>query len=399
MACSSSRTCNELCQLVNYNDVFEAIGSVANLFVYILARICDRIQQEHFKATALISRGIMGSCDSLANFYQSSFPLVSTITGIVLALLSPLTVCLNALLMASFIATKQVYINATNFLMMCLCLSDLLNGAVALPLLAYAVLHNHSTNNCSTVMIAQIASFLFPVLSGIITLLIAIDRYLNMNPNLDRRSRCYKLFQRPYLYRLLTFLSISILVLSLAGRLMLYYVKTVEPKHLAMISLGSVVLLAIAVYAIAALYIKGYIRIRKFTEASPLYTERNGKAVRPQYVRSLYRSVLVLVIIMLLIYVPICLTHTAVSVYTFTASHIEHFVVILCYNIIGLLMYLNCIVNSLVILWFNKVAKQWVLNKMKCNLRRRTHTVNFANEVVNIHAVGQEAASVTEKNL
>ena len=283
--------------------------------------------------------------------------------------------------------------------MMCLCLSDLLNGAVALPLLAYAVLPNHSSNNCAAVMIAQIAGFLFPVLSGIITLLIAIDRYLNMNPNLDRRSRCYKLFERPHVYFLLTFLSISIFAISLAGRFMLYYVKTVETRHLAMISLGSVVLLAIAVYAISALYIKGYLRIRKFTEASPIYRERNGRAVRPQYVRNLYRSVFVLVILMLLIYVPICVMHIAVSVYTFTVSHIQHFVVILCYNIIGLLMYLNSIVNSLVILWFNKTAKQWVLSTMKCNLRPRTHTVNFANDIVNIHAIGQEAAGVTEKNL
>ena len=161
--------------------------------------------------------------------------------------------------------------------------------------------------------------------------------------------------------------------------------RNVEARHLALLSLGSVVLLAIAVFAIASLYIKGYLRIRRFTEASPIYGERNGKAVRPQYVRSLYRSVLVLVILMLLIYVPICVTQITISVYTLTESQIQHFVVNLCYSITGLLMYLNCVLNSLVILCFNKAAREWVLSKVKCNLRRRKDAVNFANDIAAIH--------------
>ena len=328
----------------------------------------------------------MGNCDSVANVSQgqSSFPLTSTITGIVFAVLSPLTVCINASLMVSLVATNQVYINTTNFLIMCLCLSDLLSGAVAFPLLAYSLLKNHTTNNCTAIIIGQIAGISLPVLSLGITLLIAIDRYLNMNPSLDRRSRCYNMFQRPYIYFLLVFLAISILTLLLTGRFMLQMI-TVEQRHLALFSIGSVVLVAIAVFVIAALYIKGYLRIRKFTEASPIYRERNGKAARPKYVRNLYRSVLVLVILMLLIYVPICITQTTISVYTVTASQIQPFVVNLCYSITGLLMYLNCIVNSLVILCFNKVAKEWVLSKTKCNLRRRTDAVNSAKDIAIIH--------------
>ena len=337
----------------------------------------------------------MGNCDSVANVYRSGFPLISTITGAAYAVLSPLTFCLNALLMASFIATKQVYLNTANFLIMCLCLSDLLNGAVTLPLLAYAVLGDPKTNDCSAVMIGQVASIFFPVISGSITLLIAVDRYLNMNPNLDRRSRCYQVFQRPCIYWLLAFLTISVLSLSLAMRFM-YYMKIVEPWQIALTSLGSVLFLIPAMSVIAALYIKGYLRIRKFTEASPLYRERNGRAVRPQYVRNLYRSVFVLVILMLLIYVPICVTQVTISVYTFTGRPVEHFVVYLCHCIVGLLMFLNCTINSLVILWFNKTAKQWVLSKIQCNLQRITGNVN--NVVVN-HSEKQQPIGVNETSL
>ena len=338
---------------------------------------------------------MMGNCDSVANVYQSRFPLTSTITGAAYAVLSPLALCLNALLMASFIATKQVYLNSTNFLIMCLCLSDLLNGTVTLPLLAYALLNDPSTNDCSAVMIGQVAGVLFPLISGGITLLIAIDRYLNMNPNLDRRSRCYKVFQRPYLYYFLAFMAISVLPLSLLVRF-LFYAKIVESRHLALASLGNALILALGTSFIAALYIKGYLRIRKFTDASPIYGERNGKAVRPQYVRSLYRSVLVLVILMLLVYVPICVTYTVLSAYTFTGSPVEHFVVYLCYCIVGLLMFLNCIINSCVILWFNKTGKQWVLSKIRCNLRRNT---NDLNDVAVIHSDKHKPVGFTETNL
>ena len=323
---------------------------------------------------------------------------MSAITGLVFAVLAPLTVVLNALLMTSFIATKQVYLNATNFLIMCLCLSDLLTGVVALPLMAYAGLDNSSTKNCMVVITGQVTSFFFPVLSGSITLLIAIDRYLNMNPNLDRRSRCYKIFQRPYVYCLLAFLTLTILALSLAGRFMLL-TKKLEPNDLVLVSLGNVVLLLLAIYVIAALYIKGYLRIRKFTEASPIYRERSGNAARPQYVRNLYRSVFVLVILMLFIYVPICVAQIAISIYFLTGTQIHHFAIYLCYSIIGLMMFLNCIVNSLVILWFNKTAKQWVLSKIKCNLQRRTEDVSFANGVAVIHSLQQPPIDVDETNL
>ena len=132
----------------------------------------------------------MGNCDSVAKVSQdqSSFPLISTITGVLFAALSPLTVCINTSLMVSFAATNQVFLNTTNFLIICLCLSDLLCGALALPLLAYALLKDHISSTCSATMIGQVAGIFLPVLSGSIMLLIAIDRYLNMNPSLDRRS-------------------------------------------------------------------------------------------------------------------------------------------------------------------------------------------------------------------
>ena len=217
-----------------------------------------------------IYNSMMVNCGSLAAIYENSFPFVSTIMGLSCAILSPMTVCFNALLMVSLIATKQIYINTTNFLIMCLCLSDFLNGAVPMPLLASVNLNNDDTRRCIGCQTAQVTTGCFGFASATITVLIAIDRYLNMNPNLERRSRFYKVFQAPYIYYTLAFLTTSMLGLSIANTF-IANVKT--SNNFGMLIIFNVILLTIAVCVVASLYVKGYIQIRKFTEASAIYRE------------------------------------------------------------------------------------------------------------------------------
>ena len=56
--------------------------------------------------------------------------------GIDLAISSPVMVLMNALLMASFITTKYFHLSTSNFLIMSLSLSDILNGSVTTPWMA-----------------------------------------------------------------------------------------------------------------------------------------------------------------------------------------------------------------------------------------------------------------------
>ena len=319
----------------------------------------------------------METCGSLSEIYQNSFPFVLSIMGVSSAIFSPITVCLNALLMASFIATKQISLNTTNFLIMFLCLSDLVNGAVPMPLLASLLLSNDGMMRCTRSAIGKMTFFFFSYLSGTTTVLIAIDRYLNMNPNLERHSRLYKVFQKPYIYYLLAFVTISMFSFSLANIL----IRRENSIIFGLLTIASDILIILGVSVVATLYIKGYLRIRKFTEASPIYRERNGTATRPQYVRNLYRSVLILVLIMMLVYVPLCLATTAVMIDVFIGSENVNRVAYSIHFSATLLVNLNCTINALVILWFNKVAKQWVLSKIRSCFSRRTRvTANISND-------------------
>ena len=97
---------------------------------------------------------------------------------------------------------------------------------------------------------------------------------------------------------------------------------------------------------------------------------------------SLYRSVLILVVLIMLIYVPLCIATMVVMIDVFIGSKDVNQVAYSMYVLSVLPLYLNCVINALVILWFNKVAKQWVLNKMRSRFSKRTReTANTSNDV------------------
>ena len=320
----------------------------------------------------------MEGCGYLLDFYQNTFPIVLTIMGVCNAILSPITVCLNALLMASFVATKQVNLNTTNFLIMLLCLSDFINGAVPMPLLASILLSNHGMTTCIRFAIFRLTFFFFSFISATITVLIAIDRYLNMNPHLERHSWLYKAFQKPYIYYLFAFVATGMLSFSLANII----IGRENSVIFGLLITANFILITSGICIVAALYIKGYIRIRNFTEASPIYRERNGSVTRPHYVRNLYRSVLVLVLAMILIYVPLCIATIALMIDVFMGSEKINRVTYSIHVSATLLFCLNCAINVLVIFWFNNVAKQWVQSKIRtCFSKRTRETANISNDV------------------
>ena len=254
----------------------------------------------------------MEYCGALAETYRNSYPFVSNVMGISLAIFAPMTVLLNALLMASFIATKQVYLNTSNFLIMCLSLSDFLNGAVTMPLLASILYKVDLKKSCDSFNPVQVTNGFFATLSSILTVLIAIDRYLNMNPNLVRTSRCVKVFKRPNIYFLVTVIAIGILTYSVISTYAITF--DVNSMLFAWLMFINSLMVMFGSCVVAILYAKAYIRIRHFTDASPIYKEGNGNTTRPRYVRSLYKSVLVLVILMMLIHVPFCCAQIAVTI-------------------------------------------------------------------------------------
>ena len=100
----------------------------------------------------------------------------------------PITILINSLLIKAFIATKQVWLNTTNFLIVCSSISDILSALIPMVLKAVWFYNPHAEYGCiyenSTV---SLAAFLYGC-SSTLTVLIAVDRYLHMNPDIEKNA-------------------------------------------------------------------------------------------------------------------------------------------------------------------------------------------------------------------
>ena len=137
--------------------------------------------------------------------YPETYPLhASRIICTVYAIYCPVIITINIVLIVSFFATKQSMKNTSNLLIVCLSISDSLIGAVVIPVLIIKLLWFDTEKHCSIVPVFFSLDYLFGGISLTMTMLLAIDRYNHMKPNvLENESKLDKLFKRPRIYFLI----------------------------------------------------------------------------------------------------------------------------------------------------------------------------------------------------
>ena len=94
---------------------------------------------------------------------------------------SSITVFGNIILIVSLIATQQVTQNTSNILIFVLRFSDLTIGAICMPLKSGIFLNLAASDLCMKFKMLQLLNA-FEHFSVVLTMLLAIDRYLHMNP-------------------------------------------------------------------------------------------------------------------------------------------------------------------------------------------------------------------------
>ena len=275
--------------------------------------------------------------------------------AILLSIFTPITIILNLSLIASFIATRQVTHNTSNILIFALSLIDLITGVVSMPLTANVLLHSNQDGTCTKSKVLIIFNNSGQA-SMILTSLLALDRYFHMNPDIHNRpSRMKKILKAPNIYYVLTFVFIIVNALSFAIAFGL------NQKLTGSIAIFFTILLSIQLILIACLYSKGYLRIRKFADNNPAYNEPMGST--PDYVRRLYKTVLVIVSLTFIQYIP----YSIVSI-TLVAHHSpkqlnSNPVFAYFFELATLSLHAGTFTNCLAILHFNSRAKNWILHK------------------------------------
>ena len=289
---------------------------------------------------------------------KEEFPHVS-FYSIVLIIYCPIVVILNTVLIIAFIATKEAVKNTSNLLIMCISFTDLLNGAAIMPLFVYILNNIDRKDICSIASVVMVAGGTLGSINFMLTTLLAIDRFLHMNPNIQNRPsllrRVLKISNVGYII-----VAEVIVAFTFAGLGVIFL--TSKNKVLAFLGPAEVLGAALYVSIVTGLYVKGYKRIRTFTDENPVYQESGEQ---PNYIKSLYKTVLVLVVLVSVSYLPYCLAQGIGYILISTKMSPSSDAFAYFNEISYLVTYSSYFTNCLVILYFNKKANTWVLRNLR----------------------------------
>ena len=324
----------------------------------------------------------MFNCVNSSSYSESACRLKNQSLGFFHAILSPVIFSLNLLLIVAFFKTKQAMSNSSNFLIMCILASDLLNGAIAVPLVSY---FNFTSEPPGCNMPPEYEAMLsfFGSTTFLLTIVLAADRYIHMNPSIERPTKCARIFKRPYLYVIVTLVVVSSLTYQficviVAGRFCLAAIKKFVDTVMLMICL---------LYFIFS-YIHGYLRIRKFVDNSPVYQNETNRANRPQYVLRLHRHIMVLIISLIVGYVPLLVHKFVVGVYTFSKTECGSSLVCIFNDVIIPVLFVSRLASPFIVLCYNKDMRTWV--RMCVRMYFCSHSRTKDNNVATVPDIGTE---------
>ena len=316
----------------------------------------------------------MAVCNYISLTIQAIPSSVNIGMSVWMTILIPTTILINSLLIKAFIATKQVWLNTTNFLIVCLSMSDILSALIPMVLTAVWFYNPHAEYGCiyenSTL---SLTAFLYSC-SSTLTVLIAVDRYLHMNPDIEKRSKLLKLFDRPNIYVVVVIL----LLLTMPGSFLFFVVSRSEQSMIGYLHTGMAAFDILVMSIVSILYTRTYTRIRHFTDDNPVYSSHRSTA-RPQYVRNLFKSVLLLIICQLATTAPATIANFAIAVLLHLKISKGRNILFTYTYVCFAVAYSYGITNCSIIFYHNEKARQWVFQRLSCH---KTKKPSFQSEPI-----------------
>ena len=108
----------------------------------------------------------------------------TTLFAILLTMYTPVSTFLNISLISAMVFTRQATHSTSNLLIVCLSICDAATSAIALPLCMFTLYTAEDVGNCNLKTVNSILLGTLYPLSGYLAVLLAIDRYINMNPDI-----------------------------------------------------------------------------------------------------------------------------------------------------------------------------------------------------------------------
>ncbi len=294
--------------------------------------------------------------------------------GIIQFIFSPVIVVVNMLLVYSFYATKQTLTSGSNFWIVCQSISDTLIGAIVMPLAGIRKMFLHSQEHCTLILTSFSLQIFLAGLSLCSTLLLAVDRYLHLNPDFQRSpSRLVKFFKPPKVY----FLALICFLLNAAISIGYHFAVKTGQKLVFIFATYYTIVTTASMVLFIVMYIRGYLRIRNFVAENQVYANREGSNLQepPEYLKKLFVTVLMILIVVFVSGLPNIILNLLFMIILDGEDDVAASTGFTVYREISFLLYYsNCFVNALIIIYRNDKSKQW-LGKVLC-LRRCSRNIN-----------------------
>lgn len=318
------------------------------------------------------------NCATLLYYFLLLSHTHNTIMACLYIVIAVITLCFNLLLTAALFGTRQAFRNTSYILITFVSIVDCINGGVSLPLLALIRFDQERLSDCIMATVSQIIPLLFGYLSSLITILIAIDRYMHMNPSLDRkRSFIQKLFRGKWIIIPITGAVILAVAIPVAYKVFSEFGKL---GIILTVAFSTLVKL-ISIPGVAALYLHGYLRVRRFVKKSSVHLGKPCKLEhkdagkeegdqahptknKPVYLKNLHRTVFMLVISLMVTYIPYIIAATTLTLFFLAGD--PPWILLLFYDITGIIYFSNFTINSLIVFKMNKKLCLWVQGKWQC---------------------------------
>ncbi len=319
--------------------------------------------------------------------YPESYPIyLSRIICAIYAIYCLVIVTVNALLIASFFATKQSMRNTSNLLIVCLSISDFLIGAVLMPLQFLGSLWFDSKRICSVMKVSLPLLYFFPGISFLMMMLLAIDRYIHMNPNvIENDSKIAQFFRRPRIYILI----FACLTISAIVSISLHFSMEINLLLASVFTTLCTISLIIMMPIFVAIYTRSYLRIRRFVADNPVYQNREevDSNESPEYLKELFKTVFLLIVALMISYLPILalsLSTTILSLVNLDYLRTTGYSILL--NTGYILLFTNSFINALIILYRNKESMKWLRKCLRlcCKKRKVEEEPRRPEVIVNI---------------
>ena len=179
-----------------------------------------------------------------------------------------------------------------------------------------------------------------------------------MNPDShNRQSLTRKMFKRPYIFFVISIVFVISETLSLIS---LFY-RSQDRMWKSVMSFTSMILFAFLILTTVALYTRGYLRIRRVADNNPVYRE-SGET--PEYVRSLYKTVFALVLLVCVHQIPSFGMRLAMMIISILNKPYDGQIMTYAIEFSILLNNAGCFTNATAVLYFNRKAKYWIRRKI-----------------------------------